>query len=309
MHSLLQIYVLIISALISTAFSSELKLLFVIHRHGDRTPIQCYPMDPYSNASYWPDGWGELTPVGKKRMFGVGSYLRKRYQHFLSDNPREVRIRSSGADRCLETVALVMAGLYRPEGRWQWSDNLGHEWQPFPIQTEPREMDGMLNSGSKCLVAEQELTRIHNSPEVIQYVNQRKAVLNYVSSNTGLNITNLTAAEEVFDTLLIEKENKYELPLWVDEHTYHTLSQISDMTFYFDFSTKLIQRLRTVNDLIPGDWNSECQNTGLSFASKTVMPYMFGSLLTLAVMALIYIIYTFLKPKNREIVYQMLPIR
>ncbi|CAG2107647.1 unnamed protein product, partial [Medioppia subpectinata] len=243
------------------------------------------------------------------------------------------------------------------------------------------------------------------------------AVLNYVSSNTGLNITNLTAAEEVFDTLLIEKENKYELPLWVDEHTYHTLSQISDMTFYFDFSTKLIQRLRTglllkdiiknmnetinrndttsetpnklyiysthdtqialllnalnvfdkksppfgstimielrqtnnkytiemfylndtqsekpmtlvlpnctnarneclfqqfvesVNDLIPGDWNSECQNTGLSFASKTVMPYMFGSLLTLAVMALIYIIYTFLKPKNREIVYQMLPIR
>ena len=35
----------------------------------------------------------------------------------------------------------------------------------------------MLNSGSKCLAAEKELNRIHNSPEVQQYTKQRKVSL------------------------------------------------------------------------------------------------------------------------------------
>lgn len=34
-----------------------------VFRHGDRTPIQPYPNDPYRNASYWPVGWGQLTNV------------------------------------------------------------------------------------------------------------------------------------------------------------------------------------------------------------------------------------------------------
>lgn len=37
-----------------------------IHRHGDRTPISTYPRDPYRYASFWPDGWGELTIVSCK---------------------------------------------------------------------------------------------------------------------------------------------------------------------------------------------------------------------------------------------------
>ena len=36
----------------------------------------------------------------------------------------------------------------------------------------------MLNSGSHCLAAEEELRRIHNSPEVIEYT-QKKKVLNF----------------------------------------------------------------------------------------------------------------------------------
>jgi hypothetical protein len=72
-----------------------------------------------------------------------------------------------------------------------------------------------------------------------------QGILKYVSDNTGLNITDIIAAEEVFDTLLIEKENNYLLPHWVDDSTYQSLKEISDMTFYFSSSTKLIQRLRT----------------------------------------------------------------
>lgn len=51
-------------------------------------------------------------------MYSLGKYIRKRYENFLGSSPKEVQIRSSGADRCLESVALLMAGMYRPEGRY-----------------------------------------------------------------------------------------------------------------------------------------------------------------------------------------------
>lgn len=71
-----------------------------------------------------------------------------------------------------------------------------------------------------------------------------KALLKYVSGNTGLNLKNIIEAEEVFDTLLIERRNNYQLPKWVDDDTYNGLKEISDKTFYFDYMSKTIQRLR-----------------------------------------------------------------
>jgi hypothetical protein len=98
-------------------------------------------------------------------MFKLGKYIRKRYENFLGTSPREVHIRSSAADRCLESAALVLAAIYPPEGRyqyfifnsrknfltkksnkffrWQWNTELGKSWQPFPIQTEPLPFDGV----------------------------------------------------------------------------------------------------------------------------------------------------------------------
>lgn len=78
-------------------------------------------------------------------MYKVGQFLRRHYANFLTNSPRDVYIRSSGANRCLESVALILAGLYPPTGRWQWSNQiLGKEWQPFPILTEPRPEDGVI---------------------------------------------------------------------------------------------------------------------------------------------------------------------
>lgn len=69
-------------------------------------------------------------------------------------------------------------------------------------------------------------------------------MLKYVSGNTGLNLKDIIEAEEVFDTLLIERKNNYKLPKWVDDSTYNGLKDISDKTFYFDYMSKVIQRLR-----------------------------------------------------------------
>ena len=75
-------------------------------------------------------------------MYKLGTHFRNRYSDFLTKNPREVHIRSSDVDRCLESVALVMAGAYPPQDRWIWSKNLS--WLPFPIHTVPTKEDGVI---------------------------------------------------------------------------------------------------------------------------------------------------------------------
>lgn len=106
-------------------------------------------------------------------MYKLGQYLGKRYAGFLGKSPNsEVYIRSSGSDRCLQSVQLVMAGLYPPTHRWQWDNDLGTVWQPFPIQTVPHGCDGMLNPDSYCKKGKEERAKVYNSATVRQYVKQ-----------------------------------------------------------------------------------------------------------------------------------------
>ncbi|CAG9781784.1 unnamed protein product [Diatraea saccharalis] len=50
-----------------------------INRHGDRTPVDTYPTDPWRNESLWPVKFGELTNIGKRQHYALGRWLRKRY--------------------------------------------------------------------------------------------------------------------------------------------------------------------------------------------------------------------------------------
>lgn len=50
-------------------FTSQISLLFSslrqLYRHGDRTPIDPYPNDPWKDPAHWTAGWGQLTNVSK----------------------------------------------------------------------------------------------------------------------------------------------------------------------------------------------------------------------------------------------------
>ena len=80
---------------------STLKLLQIVHRHGERTVLEnnMPKTDPFRNRTKWPDGFGQLTPKGKYRMYKIGENLRKWYKDFLDlkdqGSPREVYARSS----------------------------------------------------------------------------------------------------------------------------------------------------------------------------------------------------------------------
>ncbi len=95
----------------------SLKLLHVIHRHGERTPIQFSPNDPFSDLDkYWMGGNGELTPQGKYRMYQVGKFIGKEYASYLGEklSPKDIYVRSSSLNRTLESASALLAGLYPP---------------------------------------------------------------------------------------------------------------------------------------------------------------------------------------------------
>ena len=121
---------------------STLKLLQIVHRHGDRTPVILLPNDPFQGESYWPEGLGQLTTKGKYRLYKTGQFIRQEYGQYLGDkySPREVYARSGMVDRCMESLSCLLAGAYPPKPKlWQWSNGsdseLGLIWQPIPIET------------------------------------------------------------------------------------------------------------------------------------------------------------------------------
>ncbi|RWS28315.1 lysosomal acid phosphatase-like protein 3 [Leptotrombidium deliense] len=237
----LVLFVLIICLNAHTS-SAVLKAVFIIHRHGDRTPIKAYKNDPYGNDTNWIEGWGQLTAKGKRRMYNLGRFFRKRYGDFLTNSPREVFIRSSAAERCLESAQMLVNGIYAPHGAWIWSED--QRWLPFPIQTEPRFTDGMMNPESVCPIAKNEQNRIRQSPEVLKWQETYKDLFNYLSLNTGESVKDMFAAEKVYDTLRIQKENNLKLPEWVNEKVMTKLRKITSQTFCFEYSTRIIHRLR-----------------------------------------------------------------
>ena len=66
----------------------QLILIQILFRHGDRTPVMLYKTDPYK-AEQFVEGLGQLTKIGKQRLFQYGQLLRLRYSHYLGNLKRE----------------------------------------------------------------------------------------------------------------------------------------------------------------------------------------------------------------------------
>ena len=101
--------------------TSTLKLLQILHRHGDRTPFHFVNGDPFSEQKYWLMGKGQLTSKGKFRMYKLGQFIGKSYSEFFNlINPKQVYARSSIEHRCIESAEAFLAGAF-PPGNFQIS--------------------------------------------------------------------------------------------------------------------------------------------------------------------------------------------
>lgn len=235
----------------SSEVNSSLVLLQIVHRHGDRTPISLYPNDPFGGPNQWVDGLGELTPNGKRRMYYFGKHLRQRYDKFLGESPKNIAIRSSSSDRCLESAAALATGLFPPKDRWVWSkdDVLAVFWQPIAIQTVLKSTDGLLVPNSYCPAADAAYEQTMRSKEVLDFMASQKDFIAELEQKSGQKLTTLRQLDYLYETIATEMsfDDPKPAPHWITQLGNNTLDRLKQFqlnAFKWDWSSRTVQRLR-----------------------------------------------------------------
>ncbi|XP_071577473.1 venom acid phosphatase Acph-1 [Temnothorax nylanderi] len=200
---------------------SELKLVNVIFRHGDRTPDnngrEMFPDDPYINYSFYPTGLGQLTVDGKKHEYRLGKFLRFRYNDFLDNlyTPKLVVARSSDFERTKMSLQLVLASLFPPTSVQRWNPVLN--WQPIPTSYTPR-IDDNIILADECPQYLDEYNRIVNSPQGQAKINQFKDLMDNLTKLTGKKIKTLEDLYFLYQTFVAESSLKLPLPEWAYDY-------------------------------------------------------------------------------------------
>lgn len=222
------------------------KLVFahVLFRHGDRTPIDPYPNDPWKDPSHWSTGWGQLTNDGKRRHLELGHWLRSRYRDLLSATytNNEIYVRSTDVDRTLMSAESNLAGIYPPVGADVWDSAI--QWQPIPVHTVPEELDAILSAKKSCPAFDYALKKYKQSDEFQAYNKSLEPLFKYLTANTGRKIDSLTTVQNIYSCLHIEDLNNFTLPEWTKKVYPEPLRTISAKTFATKTNTPLLARLK-----------------------------------------------------------------
>jgi len=191
-----------------------LKLVHLLYRHGDRTPINPYPTDPYKDLSNWPIGFGQLTTRGVMMQYEMGQWIRERYEGFLSGeyNEEEIVVRSTDVDRTIMSAQANLAGLFPPSGYWKWNPAL--PWQPVPVHTVPQHEDDLLSSHADCPRFDELQKEIATGQFMRDIFVKNRDLFEYISTHAGENITDIVRLDYIYDTLLIENIYNKTLPDW-----------------------------------------------------------------------------------------------
>lgn len=233
------------------ANSPELKgkLVFahVLFRHGDRTPVEPYPSDPWSDVNDWPTGWGQLTNTGKRQHHELGKWLRKRYDSILNKtySNNEIYIRATDVDRTLMSALSNLAGLYPPQGNDVWDNSIA--WQPIPVHTVPESQDYILAGKKSCPAYEYAYSAMKNSPEFQKYDERYTYLYEYLTKWTGRSVDSLESVSIINNTFFIEGLYNKTLPDWTKK-----IYPSKDMTFISEFSFALFTYTRPMARLKTG---------------------------------------------------------
>uniref|UniRef100_A0A914IAN6 Acid phosphatase n=1 Tax=Globodera rostochiensis TaxID=31243 RepID=A0A914IAN6_GLORO len=222
-----------------------LKFVHVLWRHGVRTPAIEMAKEPRE----WKQGLGELTTKGMGQLFRLGQWIRRRYDGgFLSPeyNNYELYVRSSDFNRTLMSAQALLAGLYPPRTNKTFTPDLN--WQPFPVHTEPREIDRVIFDGTNCdaMVAEEQ--SVFNSAEVKAIERSNIEFLSFLAAQSGFERMPLPLREMryVFDPITcihLNGEGK-ELPKWANASVIDRIWQLNDISSAYLYNTTKMARFR-----------------------------------------------------------------
>ncbi|XP_061179876.1 prostatic acid phosphatase-like isoform X2 [Saccostrea echinata] len=185
-----------------------LRLVHIVYRHGDRSAMRGYPLDPIKEYN-WSQGYGQLTKLGMDQEYRLGQSVRDLYikkLDFLSTyyNRSKVLVRSTDTDRTLMSAYCVLAGLYPSQNITQAWNNT---WQPIPVHTLPLNQDYLLSSHATCPLLEylhQEF--ISKNQQLKDLIKQKQWLIQHVATHTGLPPT-IDGLFEVQDPLFCENQH------------------------------------------------------------------------------------------------------
>ncbi|KAJ8673716.1 hypothetical protein QAD02_004978 [Eretmocerus hayati] len=228
------------------AFADEpkhpLKKVFIIFRHGERTPTETFPNDPHANYP-WPEGWGALTKRGMLQMYRLGQWIRKEYGWITSNKfePTSTIVNSSYADRCIASTQALLAGLYPPAEKDFFVAGL--PWRPIPVHYMPRNMDQILLVTKSCPKLGRALKEAYAN-ESLRSDAELKSYYEELTQITGQNVTNITAVEFLYNTLEIEELNNLDLMPEIKPYYNSKMREIAARGYALYTSNTLQQRLR-----------------------------------------------------------------
>ncbi|XP_056629788.1 prostatic acid phosphatase-like [Diorhabda sublineata] len=225
----------------STSANKNLVAVVQIFRHGQRTPVQFYTNDPYSNITFW-DGLepGQLTNVGKRQQYQLGQFSRHRYKDWLSliYDKNVFYAQTTDVDRTHMSAQANIYGLYPAEGDEVWKPRL--DWQPIPIH--PADAN-VISSFPDCPNFIKEWANVLSSTYFLSLDKLYAPIYKYLTEKSGDNITSLSEASDIYDCLKIESDVGLKIPDWSNIVFPQYLKNISGYSFKsLSYTTKL-QRL------------------------------------------------------------------
>ncbi|XP_021534568.1 prostatic acid phosphatase isoform X1 [Neomonachus schauinslandi] len=213
------------------AVAKELKLVTLVFRHGDRSPIETFPNDAIKESS-WPQGFGQLTQLGMEQHYELGQYIRKRYRKFLNESYKreQVYIQSTDIDRTLMSAMTNLAGLFPPEGISVWNPSL--PWQPIPVHTLSLSEDRLLYLPFQDCPHFTELKEeTLKSTEFQKRLHPYKDFIETLPTFTGYHTQDLFGMwTKVYDPLFCESVHNFTLPSWATEDTMTKLKELSELS-------------------------------------------------------------------------------
>ncbi|XP_073692112.1 lysosomal acid phosphatase-like [Garra rufa] len=212
-----------------------LKFVTVLYRHGDRSPVEAYPNDPYKESD-WPQGFGQLSQEGMKQHFELGQFLKKRYAGFLSKDydRHEIFIRSTDVDRTLMSAQANLAGMFPPSGSNMFNPDL--KWQPIPVHTVSMDEEKLLSFPlGDCPRYTQLMNETEKTDIFVNMSETYKDFVEMVRNKAGLKKASIDTVWRVYDTLFSEAKHGKRPPDWVTPSVMEKLEVLNNFDLQIMF--------------------------------------------------------------------------
>lgn len=233
---------LIVKVVNAEVNKSEVVLVNVLFRHGERTPESFYPTDPHKENNFYPNGMGSLTNEGKRTVYKLGVFLRDGYDTLLGNFYASSKIyaRSTESPRAQMSALLVLAGLWPPKPDQQWHPTL--LWQPIPIHSMDYNDEDLLDSRAckYTFLFKDFYLKNHTMNE--KFLKPYTEMLQYIENNSGMEVRDLISLQRFYFILATEHELGLPLPHWTEKvYPEPIYSAVSAIYKYFNSDLRLRQ--------------------------------------------------------------------